>query len=108
MITKTLKAIIFIFTVASFSLVGAQETVDVTEDKSKKMFNHLDMNADDTITLEEFKKMRVKDPSKADQVEKRFTSMDTDKNGTVDRVEFKAFMERPREAKQKKVKPTKG
>ncbi|WP_299124092.1 EF-hand domain-containing protein [uncultured Winogradskyella sp.] len=112
MISKTLKASIFIIAVASFSFAGAQEKLEVKKDKSEKMFKHLDANADDIITLEEFKAKRMKDPSKETQVEKRFASMDTDKNGTVDKAEFKVFFETPRSLKQtkkaEKVKVKKG
>ncbi|EDP71980.1 hypothetical protein FBALC1_12802 [Flavobacteriales bacterium ALC-1] len=110
MITKTLKVSFFVIALASFSYAGAQETIEVSEDKSRKMFKHLDMNEDGKITLEEFKTMRVKSPSKVAQVEKRFVSMDTNKDGTVDKAEFRIFFEGSRKAKQKKqeIKVKKG
>ncbi|WP_405576593.1 EF-hand domain-containing protein [Winogradskyella sp. Asnod2-B02-A] len=91
MITKTLKTGIFIITVASFSFSNAQETVDLKKDNSSKMFNHIDANSDDVITLEEYKTARLKDASKEELVKKRYLSIDTDKNGTLNREEFSVF-----------------
>lgn len=106
MITKTLKSGFFIIAIASFSFASAQEVGEVIEDNSRKMFKHLDMDEDGKITLQEFKTRRVKAPSKAEQVEKRFVSMDTDENGYVDKAEFRAFFEGRSKAK-KKVKEEK-
>ena len=110
MITKTLKTSIFIIAVASFSFSGAQETVISEEDTSKKMFKHLDMNDDGKITLEEFKKKRIKDPAKEAQVIERFKTIDTDENGSVDKAEFRAFFEGKKKSKLKaqKIKEKKG
>lgn len=93
MITKTLKNGIFIIAIASFSFVGAQEKLDVQKDRSARMFKHLDINADEKITYEEYKKKRIKDPSKEDQVKNRFKTIDTDGSKTIDRAEFRAFFE---------------
>lgn len=106
MITKTLKTGLFFVALASFSLVGAQEKLEVKEDKSAKMFKHLDANADGEITLEEYKAKLLKDDSKTDQIEKRFAKIDTNENGTLDREEFKVAMDAPRGAKKKAKKKT--
>ena len=108
MITKTLKASIVLIAVASFSFAGAQEKAKAKEDKSAKMFKHLDVNGDNTITLEEYKAKTMKDPSKEELTEKRFVSMDTDKNGSIDRAEFKVAFEKPRALQPQKIKATKG
>lgn len=102
MIKKTLKTGLFIIAVASFSFISAQEKMEVKKDKSAKMFNHIDANADNTITLEEFKAKRMKDESKKAQVEKRFNNLDTDANGTLDRKEFAVLFEQNRKSKQLK------
>ena len=44
----------------------------------------------------------MKDPSKKAQMEKRFSRMDTDKNGSVDKAEFKVALEKPRASQQRK------
>lgn len=109
MITKTLKAGFFIIAIGSFSFVGAQDTLSANkEDTSKKMFKHLDINEDNKITLEEFKKMRIKDPAKAAQVEKRFARMDTNNNGSVDKAEFRAFYEGTSQRRTVKTNAKKG
>ncbi|WP_179008568.1 EF-hand domain-containing protein [Winogradskyella forsetii] len=104
MITKTLKTGIALIAVASFSFVGAQEKQDIKpqlkkdkleikKDRSERMFKHLDINADNSITLEEFKEKRVKDPSNEEKTEKQFAEIDTDKNESIDRKEFKIYFE---------------
>ena len=107
MITKTLKAGIFIIAVASFSFASAQVKVEPKSDKievkkhrSEKMFQHLDANADDVITLEEFKAKLSKDKSKEERLEKRFAELDTDQNGTLNREEYKKEFETERKLKQ--------
>lgn len=100
MITKTLKTGLFIIAIASFSFASAQEKVEVKKDRSERMFKHLDANADETITYEEFKAKRLKDSSKEDVVKKRFVSIDTDENGTINRAEFKVFFESKQKPKR--------
>lgn len=113
MITKTLKTGLFLIAIASFSFAGAQEKIEPKADqveakkhKSEKMFTHLDANADDVITIEEFLAKRSKDPAKDDQIKKRFESMDMDKNGTLDRIEFQGYFEAERKIKQVRKKET--
>lgn len=103
MVTKTLKVGLFVFTVASFSFVGAQEKLKQNKVDSAKMFNHLDTDASGSISLAEYKANRMKDPSKQAQVEKRFTQIDIDANGSIDKTEFQTFLEQPR-VKNQKVK----
>jgi len=102
MVTKTLKVSIFLIALSSFSFVGAQETIVSEKDTSKKMFAHLDINNDGKITLDEFKKKRIKDPAKEGEVIERYKSIDTDENGSVDRVEFRIFFEGKSQQKSNK------
>tara|TARA_R110002049_G_scaffold58512_3_gene159046 strand:- start:1412 stop:1741 length:330 start_codon:yes stop_codon:yes gene_type:complete len=109
MITKTLKTGFFIIAVASFSFVGAQEKVTTKKHKSEKMFQQLDKNSDNLITLEEFKSLMMKDASKKERYEKRFAELDSDKNGTLDREEYKvAFGDNRKQKSTKKVEKKKG
>lgn len=101
MVTKTLKIGLFVMAVASFSFVGAQEKLTQNKVDSQKMFTHIDTDANGSISLEEFKANRMKDPSKKVQVEKRFSQIDTDANGSIDKKEFQTFMEQPRMKNQK-------
>ncbi|WP_178989375.1 EF-hand domain-containing protein [Winogradskyella schleiferi] len=104
MITKTLKTGIVLVAIASFSFIGAQQKqeikqqikndkIELKKDRSERMFKHLDINADNMITLEEFKEKRMKDPSKTEKIEKQFADIDTDKNETIGREEFKIYFE---------------
>ena len=108
MITKTLKASIALVAFASISFAGAQERLEVNEDKSAKMFKHLDVNADEKISLEEYKAQTVKDPSKELRAEKRFAKMDTNEDGFVDRAEYKIAFDAPKSPNQIKKNVTKG
>ncbi|MBU2920155.1 EF-hand domain-containing protein [Winogradskyella psychrotolerans] len=100
MITKTLKIGFFIITIASFSLVSAQEKLNTKKDRSVKMFNYLDTNTDDKINLEEFKVRYEKESTEKITVEKLFASADTDANETLDRAEFKIFYEQTQKPKR--------
>jgi len=111
MITKTLKTGFFIIAMASFTFAGAQEKVEIKKDKSEKMFQHLDANSDNLISLNEFKSQMMKDQSKKELYEKRFIELDTDKNGTLNRDEYKVVFENKRLTKQeeqKKIQKKKG
>lgn len=109
MISKTLKAGIFTIAVASFSLVGAQEKLEAKQekpqakkDKSEKMFQYLDTNSDDVITLEEYQRTSLNNETKREQLGKKFEEFDADSNGKLDRQEFKVAYEAERKSNQLK------
>ena len=99
--SKTLKISIFIFALASFTLVDAQERKKDKKPNPERMFKHLDADANGSITFEEFKAKRMKNPSKGATVQKRFSIMDADGNGSVNLEEFSKFIQQGT-AKEKK------
>lgn len=102
MVTKTIKAGFLFIATTSLSFLGAQEKqklkqqskndkIEVKQDRSERLFKHLDINADNSITLAEFKEKQMKSSSSNEKTEKQFAIIDTDHNGTIDRKEFKTY-----------------
>jgi len=88
MISKTFKIGVCVIAICSITFVTAQEGGKKKKGNAKELFKKLDTDANGSLSLEEFEKIRKKDNHREAMFDKRFKTLDADANGNISLEEF--------------------